>query len=204
MVQENMSSRLVPVPSPEFMTAFCRQCAEKSKKEQVERQVMEQTADHYDEWLSRKGLLEEGRMEKDDIVHVKGFYNKKDAWVDMVTKKIFLSKPTTFRRGFVNVVKEGHWCYVRNIPGLADTPFRQWEIRADDNICVIDNDLLFVKENLLHWYKVCRRTDDFTCFLVKEWGNHADADKDQEILITQFDGEGLKMTQNGMPYRHAF
>ena len=203
VVQENIGSRLVPVPSQEFMTAFCRQCAEKSKKEQVERQVMEQTAGHYDEWLSRKGLLEEGRMEKDDIVHVKGFYNKKDAWVDMVTKKIFLSKPTTFRRGFVSVVKEGHWCYVRNIPGLADTPFRQWEIRADDNICVIDNDLLFVKENLLHWYKVCRRTDDFTCFLVKEWGKHADADKDQEILITQFDGEGLKMTQNGMPYRHA-
>ena len=201
VAQENIGSQLIPVPSQDFMEAFCRQCSGKYEKEQDERRMIESTAVHYDGRSSSKSLLEDGRMEKDGIVYVKHFCNEKEAWVDTVTNKIFLSKPTVFKRGFVSMAKEGEWCYIRNIPGLADAPFRQWEIRADDNICVVDNEFLVTKAELRQWYKIVRRTDDFSFFVVQEYdyGYHCIQDE-KEIQITQFDGEKLKMTSNGMPY----
>ena len=201
VAQENIGSPLKPVPTQEFMEDFCHQCAEKYKKEQTERKEIERTAGHYDTYSSTKDLLGKGQMERDSIVYIKHFYNQKEAWIDLVTNKIFMSKPTTFKRGFVSLLKEGDWCYIRNIPGLADTPFRQWEIRADNNICVIDNNFLFVKEELLEWYKIYRRTDDFSYFMVKEYSPYRDMDKEEEIQIIQFEGEELKMMKKGMPYK---
>ena len=202
VAQENIGSPLIPVPTQEFMEDFCHQCKEKYDKEQEERKNLERMAGHYDSFSSSKSLMEEGQMEKDGIVYVKSFsYSQKEAWIDTVTNKIFLSRPTTFKRGFVSLVKEGEWCYIRNIPGLADTPFRLWEIKADENICVIDNEFLFVKEELLKWYKICKRNDDFSFFVVKEYSKYSDMNKEDEILITQFEGEGLRMTKNGRPYR---
>ena len=201
VAQENIGSPLIPIPSQEFMEEFCHQCAEKYEKEQAERKEMERTAGHYDSFSSTKDLQKEGRMERDGIVYIKRLYNQKEAWIDTVTNKIFLSKPTTFKRGFVSLVKEGDWCYIRNIPGLADTPFRQWEIRADDNICVINNEFLVTKIELLQWFKIVRRTDDFSYFVVQEYSyKYHYIQDDTEIKITQFDGEGLKMTKDGMPY----
>ena len=201
VAQENIGSPLIPVPSQEFMENFCHQCAERYKKEQAERKEIERTAGHYDTYSSTKDLQKEGRMERDGIVYIKRFYNQKEAWIDMVTNKIFLSKPTTFKRGFVSLVKEGDWCYIRNIPELADTPFRQWEIRADDNICVINNEFLVTKIELLQWFKIIRRTDDFSYFVVQEYSyKYHHIEYETEIQITQFDGEGLKMTKEGMPY----
>ena len=201
VVQENIGSPLIPVPSQEFMDNFCNQCAERYEKEQAERKEIERTAGHYDTFSSTKDLQKEGQMEKDGIVYVKRFYNQKEAWIDMVTRKIFLSKPITFKRGFVNLVKEGDWCYIRNIPELADAPFRPWEIRADDNICVINNEFLVTKIELLQWFKIIRRTDDFSYFVVQEYSyKYHHIEYETEIQITQFDGEGLKMTKEGMPY----
>ena len=201
VAQENIGSPLIPIPSQEFMEEFSHQCAEKYEKEQAERKEMERTAGHYDSFSSTKDLQKEGRMERDGIVYIKRLYNQKEAWIDTVTNKIFLSKPTTFKRGFVSLVKEGDWCYIRNIPGLADTPFRQWEIRADDNICVINNEFLVTKIELLQWFKIVRRTDDFSYFVVQEYSyKYHYIQDDTEIKITQFDGEGLKMTKDGMPY----
>ena len=201
VAQENIGSLLIPIPSQEFMEEFSHQCAEKYEKEQAERKEMERTAGHYDSFSSPKDLLKEGQMERDCIVNIKRLYNQKEAWIDTVTNKIFLSKPTTFKCGFVSLVKEGDWCYIRNIPGLADTPFRQWEIRADDNICVINNEFLVTKIELLQWFKIVRRTDDFSYFVVQEYSyKYHYIQDDTEIKITQFDGEGLKMTKDGMPY----
>ena len=201
VAQENIGSELIPVPSQEFMEDFCRQCAERYEREQAERKEKERTAGHYDSFSSTKDLMEEGRMERDGIVYIRCFYNQKEAWIDMVTRKIFLSKPTTFKRGFVSVVKEGEWCYVRNIPEIADIPFRQWEIVADDNICVINNEFLVTKTELLQWFKIVRRTDDFSFFVVQEYSyKYHHIEDETEIQITQFDGEGLKMTKEGMPY----
>ena len=201
VVQENIGSQLIPVPSQEFMENFCHQCAEKYEKEQAERKEIERTAGHYDSFSSTKDLLKEGQMERDCIVNIKRLYNQKEVWIDLATNKIFLSKPTTFKRGFVSLVKEGEWCYIRNIPEFADTPFRPWEIRADDSICVINNEFLVTKKELLQWFKIVRRTDDFSYFVVQEYNyKYHYIQDDTEIQITQFEGDGLKMTKEGMPY----
>ena len=111
------------------------------------------------------------------------------------------TRPVLFRRGYLNILKEGDWCYVRNIPRLTNRPLRQWEIVADDNLCVIKNTYLIEKSEPDQWYKICRRTDDFTYFSVLACFYESEYIKDDtEIQITQFDGEGLKMTQEGFTY----
>ena len=201
-VQENIGSQLIPVPSQEFLDKYIRQYVERNREEQFERNKIEKAAVHYDAGSSTRVLLEESRVEKKGIEHVRWLRNQKGAWVDTVTNKIFQSEPTTFKRGFVSMVKEGGWCYIRNIPGLVDTPFREWEIVADDNICVIKNAYLIERSELYQWYKICKRTDDFSYFVVKAYSYEYDYIKDEtEIQITQFDGEGLKMTSRGMTYR---
>ena len=111
------------------------------------------------------------------------------------------AKPVLFKRGYLNILKEGDWCYIRNIPRLINRPLRQWEIVADDNICVINNKYLIEKSEPDQWYKICRRTDDFTYFSVLACYYESEIIMDDtEIQITQFDGEGLKMTQEGFPY----
>lgn len=132
------------------------------------------------------------RVEDDGIWHVEDHLFHETYWVDPVTHRKHYARPVLFKRGFVDVLREGGWCYVRNIPALRYRPLRSWEIVADDNICVINNEFLFVKDAPRQCFRVCRRTDDFSYFIVKEDGG-------QEIQITQFEGEGLKITRSGAP-----
>ena len=121
--------------------------------------------------------------------------------LEKLKKSCHDTRPVLFRRGYLNILREGDWCYVRNIPGLRNRPLRQWEIVADDNLCVIKNTYLIEKSEPDQWYKICRRTDDFTYFSVLACYYESELIMDDtEIQITQFDGEGLKMTQEGMPY----
>ena len=126
---------------------------------------------------------------------------EREKGLEKLKKSCHDTRPVLFRRGYLNIIREGDWCYVRNIPGLRDRPLRQWEIVADDNICVINNKYLIEKSEPDQWYKICRRTDDFSYFSVLACFYESEYIKDDtEIQITQFDGEGLKMTQEGMPY----
>ena len=121
--------------------------------------------------------------------------------LEKLKKSCHDTRPVLFRRGYLNILKEGDWCFVRNIPGLRNRPLRQWEIVADDNICVIKNTYLIEKSEPDQWYKICRRTDDFSYFSVLACYYESELIMDDtEIQITQFDGEGVKMTQEGMPY----
>ena len=121
--------------------------------------------------------------------------------LEKLKKSCHDTRSVLFRRGYLNILKEGDWCFVRNIPGLRNRPLRQWEIVADDNLCVIKNTYLIEKSEPDQWYKICRRTDDFSYFSVLACYYESELIMDDtEIQITQFDGEGLKMTQEGMPY----
>lgn len=200
VAQENVGSDLIPVSSPEMLRDFCGECEERHKQDAAIREKMEKNANHYDSFRSATDLLKEGRMEKDGIVYVKNYRDGQEAWIDIATRRIYESKPTTFKRGFVSLLKDGDWCYIRNIPALEDKPFRPWEIVADDNICVVNHEFLFIKNELLQWFKICKRSDDFSFFVVKEYSKYSDMAEKGEIQITQFDGEGLRMTKNGYPY----
>lgn len=126
---------------------------------------------------------------------------EREKGLEKLKKSCHDTRSVLFRRGYLNILKEGDWCFVRNIPGLRNRPLRQWEIVADDNICVIKNTYLIEKSEPDQWYKICRRTDDFSYFSVLACYYESELIMDDtEIQITQFDGEGLKMTQEGMPY----
>ena len=207
--QENIGSQLVEVNSPEGLAEF----AEKDKqKRENDTEALKNAYPHYEFYpvdkvkfpmqIHRNSKCENKiRIEKDGIWHVEDDWYHESYWVDPITHRKHYTRPVLFKRGYLNILKEGDWCYVRNIPGLRYRPLRQWEIVADDNICVINNKYLIEKSEPDQWYKICRRTDDFTYFSVLACFYESEYIKDDtEIQITQFDGEGLKMTQEGMPY----
>ena len=207
--QKNIGSQLVEVNSPEGLAEF----AEKDKQEREnDAEALKNAYPHYEFYpvdkvkfpvqIRRNNKYENKiRIEKDGIWHVEDDWYHESYWVDPITHRKHYTRPVLFKRGYLNILKEGDWCYVRNIPGLRNRPLRQWEIVADDNICVINNKYLIEKSETDQWYKICRRTDDFTYFSVLACFYESEHIKDDtEIQITQFDGEGLKMTQEGFPY----
>ena len=206
-VQKNIGSQLEKVDSREALAEF----AQKDKEEREESlEKLKNSYKHYeyypvDDLYPIKKYLGTAKdkitIEKDGIWHVEDAQVNESYWVDPVTRRKHYTRPVLFKRGYLNILKEGDWCYVRNIPGLMNRPLRQWDIVADDNLCVINNKYLIEKSEPDQWYKICRRTDDFTYFSVLACYYESELIMDDtEIQITQFDGEGLNMTQEGMPY----
>ena len=206
-VQKNIGSQLEKVDSREELAEF-------AQKDKVERKEgLEKLKNSYknyeyypvDHLYPIKKYLGTAKdkitIEKDGIWHVEDAQANESFWVDPITRRKHYTRPVLFKRGYLNIIREGDWCYVRNIPGLMNRPLRQWEIVADDNICVINNKYLIEKSETDQWYKICRRTDDFSYFSVLACYYESEYIKDDtEIQITQFDGEGLKMTQEGFTY----
>ena len=206
-VQKNIGSQLEKVDSREALAEFAQRDKEE-RKESLEK--LKNSYKHYeyypvDNLYPIKKYLGTAKdkitIEKDGIWHVEDAQVNESYWVDPVTYRKHYTRPVLFKRGYLNILREGDWCYVRNIPGLRNRPLRQWEIVADDNLCVIKNTYLIEKSEPDQWYKICRRTDDFTYFSVLACYYESELIKDDtEIQITQFDGEGLKMTQEGFTY----
>lgn len=206
-VQKNIGSQLEKVDSHEELAEF----AKRDKEERDEcLEKLKNSYKHYEYYPGDNlypvkkylGTAKDNiKIEKDGIWHADDAQSNESFWVDPITHRKHYTRPVLFKRGYLNILKEGDWCYVRNIPGLMNRPLRQWEIVADDNICVINNTYLIEKSETDQWYKICRRTDDFTYFSVLACYYESELIMDDtEIQITQFDGEGLKMTQEGMPY----
>ena len=206
-VQKNIGSQLEKVDSREALAEFAQRDKEE-RKESLEK--LKNSYKHYeyypvDNLYPIKKHLGTAKdkitIEKDGIWHVDDAQSNESFWVDPITHRKHYTRPVLFKRGYLNILKEGDWCYVRNIQRLMNRPLRQWEIVADDNICVINNTYLIEKSEPDQWYKICRRTDDFTYFSVLACYYENELIKDDtEIQITQFDGEGLKMTKEGFPY----
>ena len=206
-VQKNIGSQLEKVDSQEKLAEFAQR-DKAERKESLEK--LKNSYKHYeyypvdDLYPIKKHLgtaKDKITIEKDGIWHVEDAQVNESYWVDPVTHRKHYTRPVLFKRGYLNILREGDWCYVRNIPGLMNRPLRQWEIVADDNLCVIKNTYLIEKSEPDQWYKICRRTDDFTYFSVLACYYESELIMDDtEIQITQFDGEGLKMTQEGFPY----
>ena len=206
-VQKNIGSQLEKVDSREELAEF----VQKDKEEREESlEKLKNSYKHYeyypvDNLYPVKKYLGTAKdkitIEKDGIWHVEDAQVNESYWVDPVTYRKHYTRPVLFKRGYLNILREDDWCYVRNIPGLRNRPLRQWEIVADDNLCVIKNTYLVEKSEPDQWYKICRRTDDFTYFSVLACYYESELIKDDtEIQITQFDGEGMKMTQEGFTY----
>ena len=206
-VQKNIGSQLEKVDSREELAEFAQKDKEERKEGLEKLKNSYKNYEYYpvDHLYPIKKYLGTAKdkitIEKDGIWHVEDAQANESFWVDPITHRKHYTRPVLFKRGYLNIIREGDWCYVRNIPGLMNRPLRQWEIVADDNICVINNKYLIEKSEPDQWYKICRRTDDFTYFSVLACYYESEYIKDDtEIQITQFDGEGLKMTQEGFTY----
>ena len=206
-VQKNIGSQLEKVDSREELAEFAQKDKEERKEGLEKLKNSYKNYEYYpvDHLYPIKKYFGTAKdkitIEKDGIWHVEDAQANESFWVDPITHRKHYTRPVLFKRGYLNIIREGDWCYVRNIPGLMNRPLRQWEIVADDNICVINNTYLIEKSEPDQWYKICRRTDDFTYFSVLACYYESEYIKDDtEIQITQFDGEGLKMTQEGFTY----
>lgn len=71
---------------------------------------------------------------------------------------------------------------------------------ADDNICVINSEFLFLKKEPRLWFKILKKTDDFSYFVVREYKNFSGYATDSDIYITQDSRRGLRLESNGVPY----
>ena len=206
-VQKNIGSQLEKVDSREELAEFAQKDKEEREEDLEKLKNSYKLYEYYpvDNLYPIKKYLGTAKdkitIEKDGIWHVEDAQANESYWVDPITHRKHYTRPVLFKRGYLNIIREGDWCYVRNIPGLRNRPLRQWEIVADDNICVINNKYLIEKSEPEQWYKICRRTDDFSYFSVLACYYESEYIKDDtEIQITQFDGEDLKMAQEGFTY----
>ena len=206
-VQKNIGSQLEKVDSREELAEFAQRDKEEREKSLEKLKNSYKHYEYYpvDNLYPIKKHLGTAKdkitIEKDGIWHVEDAQVNESYWVDPITHRKHYTRPVLFKRGYLNILREDDWCYVRNIPGLRNRPLRQWEIVADDNLCVIKNTYLIEKSEPDQWYKICRRTDDFTYFSVLACYYESELIMDDtEIQITQFDGEGLKMAQEGFTY----
>lgn len=115
--------------------------------------------------------------------------NPLEFWLDSLASTIHYQRPRLFMRGYVKMLCEGDVYYVRNIAAVSGTPLKSWQVRADDNICVID-DCLFLREKPRESYLVLRRSSDFSYFLVSPNDSPSPMHEGQDLRITQFqDGQ---------------
>lgn len=130
--------------------------------------------------------------EGDGIIHVIDREGK-DVWVDLKTYMQHYYKPVLYKRGFVELLKEGDMVFIRNIGMEKGIIHRDWEIKADDKICTVRR-RLYLKDLPFDVFNVKCRSDDFSYFLVET--NFLDGMKYMyNMKITNYPGEKLKCTK---------
>ena len=198
--QGNPDMELTPVETQVEMNAYCQKYSRKEKKATERHLKIYKHGLFYP--IHDDKILERDEVQKgaDEIWYVPKDVYGESYWVDGISGLKHYTKPVAEQRGFVKLLKEGDWYYVRNIPDLRDTAFRNWQIVADDNICVINSKYLFLKQEPRLWFKIFKRTDDFSYFVVREYRNISNTTFDSDIFITQDSRNGLKLESNGVPY----
>ena len=89
------------------------------------------------------------------------------SWVDTRTGYRHLSRPVLLRRGYVELLREEDALFVRNIKELAGVALREWDVVADDNVCVVENSRLYFRTDADGCYLLLHRSDDLRYFLVE-------------------------------------
>ena len=93
---------------------------------------------------------------------------RKEFWVDETSGFTYRHRPVLRKRGFVELLYDGDVVYILNIHEERFMPYRNWERRADERICVIGNKLYFCEEKDVRSYRIKKRSDDFRMFVVEE------------------------------------
>lgn len=196
---------LTHIRSQEEMDAYCSRTNE---KEEVQRKAHETRYLHGHMYpIHERNALSADNVSRlaDNLWYVSNDVYGESYWVDGITGMKHFSKPILCERGFVRLIRDGEWFYVRNIPGLADKPLRGWQIVADDHVCVVNNEFLFLKQEPRLWLKIIRKADDFSYFVVREYSRMFKNNVEGvDIIITQTETNGLKIEKDGVPYTPSF
>ena len=204
--QGNPDLELTPISSQDDMNAYCLKYSRKEKAAAKKHEKVYTHARFYPIHHDKVLVHDKAQKEENEIWYVPGDVYGECYWVDGVSGMKHYTKPVAEQRGFVKLLREDDWMYVRNIPDLRSTAFRNWQIVADDNLCVINNEFLFLKQEPRLWFKILKRTDDFSYFVVKEYYPDGQGNYDElpHIFITQDSRNELKMECNGVPYTPCF
>ena len=104
----------------------------------------------------------------------------------MKTYYVYQQKPDTLWRGCVELLRDDGLLYVRNIEGQAGYAYPNYAIRADNRICIIGNILYLKKYGTFHSFKIKKKREDLTVFMVK--------DVVTNYMIVNKPGQDLEMT----------
>lgn len=198
--QGNPDMELTPIETQVEMNDYCQKYSRKEKKAAEKHQKIYKHGLFYPIHNSKVWERDEVQKGVDEIWYVPKDVFGESYWVDGISGLKHYAKPVAEQRGFVRLLRESDWYYVRNIPDLRDTALRNWQIVADDNICVINSEFLFLKQEPRLWFKILKKTDDFSYFVVREYKNFSGYAIDSDIYITQDSRHGLRLESNGVPY----
>ena len=179
----------------EFMT-LCDK--ELQAWEEMKRSIRKSTLkyDHTKRWWQiPEGSVKELQMASIYHIIYKENGENKEFWVDGPSGFTYRHRPVMRKRGFVELLCDGEVVYIQNIRDERFLPYRNWEIRADEHICVIGNKLYLKRKKDEGCYRIKKRSDDFRMFIVEDRYPKRTADKIEydELMIINKAGADLEI-----------
>ena len=92
--------------------------------------------------------------------------SRTERWLDLKTDYVYSQKPEIIKRGWVELAQVDGLIYVRNIHGLSGRAFPNYDIRMDERLCVIGNVLVMRNRSVSVVYKIVKKSEDMTMFIV--------------------------------------
>ena len=92
--------------------------------------------------------------------------SRTERWLDLKTDYVYSQKPEIIKRGWVELAQVDGLVYVRNIHGLSGWAFPNYDIRMDERLCVIGNVLVMRNRSVSVVYKIVKKSEDMTMFIV--------------------------------------
>ena len=92
--------------------------------------------------------------------------SRTERWLDLKTDYVYSQKPEIIKRGWVELAQVDGLIYVRNIHGLSGVAFPNYDIRMDERLCVIGNVLVMRNRSVSVVYKIVKKSEDMTMFIV--------------------------------------
>lgn len=202
-VQEDLDHPLRKLPEAEEMKILMKRCEEamakdrEAKQRKYLRKVMRPGEALPKEWML-KGACRE--TVEGELVHL--MYEeqgvKKEAWVDLRTGYLHQEKPVLMQRGCVSLLREGDRVYIRNIREEAGIPHRNWEVRADERICSVGNNLYFAQDLNGRPYHIIKRSEDFRMFVLENrTGEGGYKRKKGELMVINQPDQPLEVKVRG-------
>lgn len=179
----------------EFMT-LCDK--ELQAWEEMKRSIRKSTLkyDHTKRWWQiPEGSVKELQMASIYHIIYKENGENKEFWVDGPSGFTYRHRPVMRKRGFVELLCDGEVVYIQNIRDERFMPYRNWEIRADEHICVIGNKLYLKRKKDEGCYRIKKRSDDFRMFIVEDRYPKRTSDKIEydELMIINKAGADLEI-----------